>query len=75
MLFAASPHRFLPRSAEAIAASRREAAFRAQLAEIQEQLETVRKEQDVQFRRMAQIQQDIDEIKKVLLKKTRRSGR
>ena len=66
MLSSITPARFLPRSHEATVAARRQAALRALVAELAANLETVQKEQAVQFRRIAQIQQDIDEIKNLL---------
>ena len=73
MLFPATPARFAPRSAEATAAARRFAALRASITDLSAHVERLQKEQDVQFRRIAQLQQDIDEIKQLLKRRLERS--
>ena len=46
--------------------SRREHAVRAELTHVSTRLLKLEQEQDVQFRRIAQIQQELDEIKRLL---------
>ena len=72
MMFPSAPQRFFPRSAETNAAARRQAALRALVSDLAVQVERLQKEQDTQFRRIAQIQQDVDEIKRLLKKIERR---
>jgi hypothetical protein len=60
--------RFLPRSAQNAAETRRVAALRASVAELASRLDKVVKEQDIQLQRIAQLQQDIDDIKRLLKK-------
>jgi hypothetical protein len=66
MLSALDKVRFVPRSSEDISDRRRLAALRATVDDIQGAIESMRKEQDIQFKRIAQLQQDIDELKRLL---------
>ena len=68
MLSTVGPVRFTPRSSEQTADRRRFAALRANVDDIQSAIENMRKEQDIQFRRIAQLQKDIDELKLLLRK-------
>jgi len=68
MLSTVGPVRFIPRSSEQTADRRRFAALRANVDDIQSAIENMRKEQDIQFRRIAQLQKDIDELKLLLRK-------
>jgi peptidoglycan hydrolase CwlO-like protein len=70
MLASVGPARFIPRSSEQSAERRRFAALRATVDDIQGAIESMRKEQDIQFKRIAQLQQDIDELKRLLRKQT-----
>jgi hypothetical protein len=65
-MLASTGHRYLPRSPQDSAALRREAAFRAQVSELREAIERLEKEQAIQFQRFAQIQQELDEIRRLL---------
>ena len=55
--------------------ARRVAALRALVTELATRTDKLHKEQDIQFRRIAQMQQDIDEIKRLLKKLTRPEGK
>lgn len=71
MLFPASPKRFIPRSQEASAAVRRQAALQALVSDLVERVDGLQKEQNLTLRRIGQLQQDIDELKKLLKKVSR----
>ena len=75
MLMPAARIRFLPRSDEPKESARRVAALRALVTELATRTDKLHKEQDIQFRRIAQMQQDIDEIKRLLKKLTRPEGK
>ena len=74
MLLPATPNRFLPRTGEQKDATRRVAALQALVTELAARVDQLQKEQDIQFRRIAQVQQDIDEIKRLLKKLTERES-
>jgi hypothetical protein len=57
-------HRHLPRSP----LSRRDKALRAELTHLGAAIVKIEREQEIQFRRIAQIQQDLDEVKRLLKK-------
>jgi uncharacterized sporulation protein YeaH/YhbH (DUF444 family) len=65
MLFSAS-HRFHPRSQQDRERDRREAASRAQIEDLADRLMRVETEQRVQLKRIADIQQQLDAITKLL---------
>jgi uncharacterized sporulation protein YeaH/YhbH (DUF444 family) len=67
-MLASTGHRYFPRSPQESAALRREAAFRAQVSELREAMERLEKEQAIQFQRFAQVQQELDEIRRLLKK-------
>jgi hypothetical protein len=67
-MLASTGHRYFPRSPQDSAALRREAAFRAQVSELREAMDRLEKEQAIQFQRFAQIQQELDEIRRLLKK-------
>ena len=59
--------RYLPRSRPGTGpTSSRETTLRAELTHIQAEMEKLAKEQQVQFQRIAEIQMDLDEIKRLL---------
>jgi len=61
--------RYLPRSGPAMGpTSRREAALQAEVTHLSARLLKIEEEQRVQFKRIAQIQQELDEIKGLLKK-------
>jgi hypothetical protein len=57
-------HRHFPKSPIA----RRDKAIRAELTHLNTELLKIEKEQDIQLRRIAQLQQDLDEVKRLLKK-------
>jgi hypothetical protein len=59
-------HRFLPRDNQHASSSKREAALRAEVSELRAHMETMEKEQQIQFQRIAEMQRDLDEIKRRL---------
>jgi len=61
--------RFVPRQAEAAAERRRYAALRAAMDDLIANMGKIVKEQDIQLQRIAQIQQDVDELKRLLRKR------
>jgi uncharacterized sporulation protein YeaH/YhbH (DUF444 family) len=61
-------HRYFPRAAQDAAAARREAAFRAEVSELREMIGRLEKEQAIQLKRFAQMQQELDEIRRMLKK-------
>ena len=63
MLFAPL-QRYLPKSP----LPKRDATLRAELTHLSTQILKLEKEQEVHFKRMAQLQQEIDEIKRLLKK-------
>jgi uncharacterized sporulation protein YeaH/YhbH (DUF444 family) len=67
-MLASTGHRYFPRTAQDAAIARREAAFRAQLSELRDAVDRVEKEQAIQLKRFAQIQQELDEIRRLLKK-------
>lgn len=67
-MLASTSQRYFPRSPQDAAALRREAAFRAQVSELREAMERLEQEQAIQFQRFAQIQQELDEIRRLLKK-------
>jgi uncharacterized sporulation protein YeaH/YhbH (DUF444 family) len=68
MLFPAV-QRYLPRSGPSTGpTSRRDRALQAEVTHLTVQLARLEKEQQIQFRRIADIQQEIDEIKRLLKK-------
>jgi hypothetical protein len=70
MLSSVGPVRFIPRQADATAERRRFAALRAAIDDLTANVGKIEKEQDIQLRRIAQIQQDLDELKRLLRKRT-----
>lgn len=67
MLFA-SPQRYHPRSAQEKDRGRRDAALRAQIADVTVKLSALEKEQQVQFKRIADIQCQLDDMARLLKK-------
>jgi uncharacterized sporulation protein YeaH/YhbH (DUF444 family) len=55
-------HRNLPKSP----LSRRDVALRAELTHVSSQLVKIERDQEIQFRRIADIQQELDELKRML---------
>ena len=73
MLFPAV-QRYLPRTGPGAGpTSRRDAALRAEVTQLTAQLVRLEKEQQVQFRRISDIQQELDAIKQLLTQITDRS--
>ena len=68
MLFPAR-HRYHPRSQQERERDRRHAAVRAEVADVSTRLQTLEKEQRVQFKRIAEIQQQLDELMRVVKKR------
>jgi hypothetical protein len=62
--------RYLPRNPESNAVSRRIAALRAELSDLRssfaERIERLEKEQGIHLRRVAEIQQALDELRRML---------
>jgi hypothetical protein len=69
MLFPAR-HRFHPRSQQDSERDRREAALRAQIEDVADRLIRVETEQRVQLKRIAEIQQQLDAVTKLLKQRT-----
>jgi len=68
MLFPAV-HRYLPRSEPSTGpTSKRESALRAEVSHLSVEITKLTKEQQVQFKRIAEIQQELEQIKRVLKK-------
>ena len=66
MLFPAA-QRYLPRSGPGTGpTSKRDAALRAEVTHLTAQLARLEKEQQVQFKRISDIQQELDAIKQLL---------
>jgi predicted secreted Zn-dependent protease len=66
MLFP-SPQRYLPRSGPGSGpASRREAKLQAEIAYLTAEVVRLHREQQIQLTRIAQIQQELDEAKRLL---------
>jgi predicted nucleic acid-binding Zn-ribbon protein len=63
--------RYLPRTPQDTANTRRTAAMRAELADLSTRFHKLEREQHVQFDRIAQIQAELDEIKRLLKKMQR----
>jgi hypothetical protein len=68
MLSTVTRARYLPRSNETGTQTRRFAELRAAVADLVTHIEKLQKDQDTQFRRIAQLQQDIDELRRLLKK-------
>jgi len=66
MLSSLGQARFIPRQNEAASERRRQAAFRAAIDDLTSHISKLQKEQDIQLRRIAQIQQDLDELKNIV---------
>lgn len=64
MLLPATPKRFAPRSTEATSAARRHAELRALVRDLIGRIERIQKDQDIQLHRIAQLQQEIDELRR-----------
>ena len=60
--------RYSPRSSEMNAQARRFAALRAEVADLAASVQKVQKDQDTQLHRIAQIQQELDELKRLIKK-------
>ncbi len=63
MLFPAR-HRFHPRTQQDRDRQRREAALRAQLSDLEKRIQALEKEQQIQLKRIAQLQLQLDETTK-----------
>jgi hypothetical protein len=72
MLLTTTPHRFYPRSADEKEKARRDMALRAQVTELTARVEKIVREQDTQFRRIVEIQQQLDELKRLIQDVTKR---
>jgi hypothetical protein len=72
MLLTTTPHRFHPRSADDKDKARRDIALRAQVANLTAQMESIEREQQTQFKRIAEIQHQLDEIKRLIQDVTKR---
>jgi hypothetical protein len=65
MLFPAR-HRYHPRTQQDTERARRDAAFRAELADLITRVSALEREQQLQFKRIAEIQYQLDEIVRLL---------
>jgi len=59
-------HRFQPRGEQDRERYRREAALRAQVADLTSRLQVLEKEQQIQFKRIAELQQQVDQAMRLL---------
>lgn len=59
-------HRFLPRSQQDRDRDRREATLRAELADLTSRIQVLEKEQQIQFKRIAELQQQLDQALRLL---------
>ena len=66
MLLTTTHHRFHPRSADEKDKARREIALRAQVTDLMAQVGNIEREQQTQFTRIAEIQQQLDELKRLI---------
>ncbi len=66
MLLSTTRHRFHPRTEQDRERERRDAALRAQLADVAARLVSLEREQQTQFTRIAQLQHQIDELTRLL---------
>ena len=65
-------HRFHPRSEQDRDRERRETAMRAQMADVMDRLGSLEREQQTQFKRIAQLQHQLDELTRLLKKAMQR---
>jgi len=59
-------HRFHPRGEQDRERYRREAALRAQVTDLTSRLQVLEKEQQIQFKRIAELQQQVDQAMRLL---------
>jgi hypothetical protein len=72
MLLTTTHHRFHPRSADENDKARREIALRAQVTDLMAHVGNIEREQQTQFKRIVEIQQQLDEIKRLIQDVTKR---
>jgi hypothetical protein len=72
MLLTTTPHRFHPRSADEKDKARRDIALRAQVADLTAHMGHIEREQQTQFTRIAEIQHQLDELKRLVQDLTKR---
>ena len=65
-------HRFHPRAQQDRDRDRREAALRAEVADLTARIHVLEKEQQTQFKRIAQLQMQLDEALKLIKANARR---
>ena len=75
MLLSTTRHRFHPRTEQDRERARREAALRAQVSNLTSRIEMLEKEQQVQLRRIGELQQQLDLALPVAAKAPRQSER
>ena len=66
MLSLVTHARFFPRTAEERSGERRTRALQAAVGELKSHMERLEHEQQIQLQRIAQLQADIDELKRML---------
>lgn len=59
-------HRFHPRTEQNRERERREAALRAQVSDLTSRIQVLEKEQQIQFKRIAELQQQLDHTMRLL---------
>jgi len=62
-------HRYHPRAQQDRERDRRDAAFRAQVADLAVRLQALEKEQQIQFKRIAEIQHQLDALMRLVKKR------
>ena len=72
MLLTTTPHRFHPRSADEKDKARRDIALRAQVTDLTTHVEKIDREQETQLKRIAEIQRQLDELKRLIQDVTKR---
>ena len=66
MLLSTTRHRFHPRSEQDRERERREAALRVQVSDLTSRIQVLEKEQQIQFKRIAELQQQLDQAMRLL---------
>ena len=74
MLFTPLP-RYLPRTPQDSADRRRAAELKATIAELNSHVDRLEREQQIQLQRIAQLQQEVDDMKRQLKSLQRGQGR
>jgi len=66
VLLSTTRHRFHPRSEQDRERERREAALRVQVSDLTSRIQVLEKEQQIQFKRIAELQQQLDQAMRLL---------